>query len=373
MSTPKMIVYTALPLLVIVGAIGTHRFRRDQELAHQRVQKSEALVPVTLARVETRSFQSSIAFTGTLLAVNRAELKAEESGRVTRVAVQEGDRVGAGAVLSTQDEDDLALSVQAARAQLAQAQAQADQAGSDNERAQNLLAKRSVTRQSAQQAETSYNAAMAVVHAAESNLGLAQSHLKKSRITAPFAGEVAQRLIQPGEMLAPGQPAFTVVDNRKLEIQADLPAEALARIQVGMKAAFRIAGFDQPFQATLTQISGSVQQDGRTLRVRMQVPNPDGRLKSGLFAEGELLGQAAAPHAALPSAILTTVGRDADVFVAEGGIARRLRILVGTDQGGWRPVDGILPGTAVVAQGRHLVADGTPLQVTGEVPSGQAE
>ena len=373
MTNLKMIVTTALSLLLVAGAIGTHRYRRDQELAHQRVQKTEGAVPVTLTRVENRPFRSSIPFTGTLLAVNRAELKAEESGRVTRVAVQEGDRVGAGAVLSTQDEDDLALSVQAAQAQLTQAQAQADQARSDNERAQNLLQKRSVTRQSAQQAETSFNAAMAVVHAAESNLGLAQSHLRKSRITSPFAGEVAQRLIQPGEMLAPGQPAFTVVDNRTLEIQADLPAETLARIRVGLKAAFRIAGFEQPFQATLTQISGSVQQDGRTLRVRMQVPNPDGRLKSGLFAEGELLGEAEAPHAALPSTILTTVGRDADVFVAEKGVARRLRILVGTDQGGWRPVDGIQPGAEVVAQGRHLVTDGTRLQVTGATPSGKAE
>jgi len=62
----------------------------------------------------------------------------------------------------------------------------------------------------------------------------------------------------------------------------------LAVVKVGMKASFRVAGFDVAFQATLTQISGSVQQDGRTLRVRLEVPNTDGRLKSGLFAELKL-------------------------------------------------------------------------------------
>jgi len=135
-----------------------------------------------------------------------------------------------------------------------------------------------------------------------------------------------------------------------------------------MKAAFRIAGFDQPFQATLTQISGSVQQDGRTLRVRLRLANPGDQLKSGLFAEGRILAPGATPHPALPAAILNTVGRDADVFVAEAGVARRRRILVGQDQEGWRQVDGLPVGAQVVAQGQHLVTDGTPLQMAGAPP-----
>lgn len=363
MISPRIIVYAALPAALIAGTIGIHQYRKHTEIVRQRVTKAEGLVPVTLAAVESHAFRGAIAFTGTLLAVNRAELKAEVSGRVTRVIVQEGDRVAAGSVLSVQDEDDLLLSVQAAEAQLAQAQAQAQQARRDNERAQSLLEKRSVTRQSAQQAETNFSAAMAVVHSADSNLGLAKSRLRKSRITSPFAGEVAQRLIQPGEVLAPGQTAFTVVDNRKLEIQADLPAEAVADVKQGMKVSFRIAGFDQPFEATLTQVSGSIMQTGRTLRVRMEVPNTDGRLKSGLFAEGVILGEGENLRPALPSAILTAVGRDADVFVNENGVARRKRILVGLDQGGWRTVDGLAVGTQVVAQGRQLVAEGTRLQV----------
>jgi RND family efflux transporter MFP subunit len=364
MTHRNVIVLSALATLVLAGGIAVHRHGRNQELARQRAQKAEGIVPVTLAVVTPHPFRGSIPFTGTLLAVNRAELKAEVSGRVTRVPVQEGDRVGAGTLLCSQDEDDLLLSVQAAEAQLAQAQVQAQQAQSDNDRAQMLLQKRSVTKQSAQLAETTFNAAMAMVHAAESNLGLAKSRLRKSRITSPFAGEVAQRLVQPGEMLAPGQSAFTVVDNRTLEIQADLPAEAVAHVETGMKATFRVAGFDQPFQATLAQISGSVMQDGRTLRVRLLVPNPGGRLKSGIFAEGEILGDGEAPHPALPASILTAVGREADVFVVENGVARRRRVLVGLEQDGWRPVDGLPVGTPVVAQGKDLVTDGTRVLAT---------
>lgn len=365
MERKHLFLYLVVPTVVIAGAASYHRILRNRELSRQRVEKTEGVVSVTLAMVENRPFRGSIPFTGTLLAVNRAELKAEVSGRITRVVVQEGDRVAAGSVLCAQDEDELLLAVQAAEAQLAQAQVQSEQAKRDNDRAQSLLEKRSVTKQSAQLAETNFNATMAMVRAAESNLGLAKSRLRKSRITAPFTGEVAKRLVQPGEVLAPGQPVFEVVDNRTLEIQADLPAEVLARIAKGMKASFRVTGFEKPFEATLTQVSGSVQQDGRTLRVRLEVPNTDGRLKSGLFAEGEILVEAESNRPALPASILTAVGRDAAVFVVVNDTAIRKQVLLsGQEQGGWRPVEGIAVGTRVVALGRDLVTDGSKIKIT---------
>jgi len=365
MDRKKLILYVGVPVLAIVGAVSYHRMERNAELGRQRTQKGAGLVPVTLVPVESRPFRSAIAFTGTLLAVNRAELKAEVAGRVTRVTVQEGDRVAAGTVLCAQDEDELLLSVQAAEAQLAQAQAQAQQTRRDNERAQSLLEKRSVTRQAAQQAETNFNAAMAGARAAESNLGLAKTRLKKARTTAPFAGEVAKRSVQPGEMLNPGQTSFEVVDNRKLEIQADLPAEALAVVKVGMKASFKVVGFESPFEAKLTQISPSLQADGRTLRVRLEVPNPSGKLKGGLFAEGTIEGETVTQRLALPSGILTATGREAEVFAAVNNIAVRRKITVGPDQNGWRPVeaDWLTPGTQIIGDGQKLVVDGSVLQV----------
>jgi len=359
----KTLLYVAIPVVLIAGAATYHRSQRNAELSDQAKVKTEGLLAVTLVPVEEHTFRPAVPFTGNLVAVNRAELKGEVTGRMTRVAVQEGDAVAAGALLGAQDEDDYLLGVQAAEAQLAQARAQALQAQRDNDRAISLLEKRSITRQSAQQAETAYNANRAAVQAAESNLGLARLRLKKARIVAPFAGQVARRLVQPGEMLNPGQSAFEVVDNRKLEIQANLSAEVMGLVKPGLAVTFRTAGISRPVAGTLTQVSPSLSADGRTLRVRIEVPNPDGQLKGGLFVEGVILGEGEVKQAALPATLLKAESGDADLFVAQEGVAHRRKVALGVEQNGFRPVQGLALKDLVIDGGKDLVGEGTRLQV----------
>jgi RND family efflux transporter MFP subunit len=370
MNRRPLLLYVALPVVLIAGAATFHRGQRNQELGHQATVKSEGTVAVSLVSVQERSFRPAVAFTGTLLAVNRAELKAEVTGRVTRVVVQEGDTVAAGALLGAQDEDDYALGMQAAEAQWAQAKAQALQAQRDNDRSVALLEKRSITKQAAQQAETAYNATKAAAQAAESNLGLARLRLRKARLVAPFAGQVSRRLVQPGEMLNPGQTAFEVVDNRKLEIRADLPTEAMSLVKVGQRATFRAVGLDGLVEGRVAQVSPSLSQDGRTLRVRVEVANPDGRLKGGLFVEGVILGEGETKGPALPSTLLKAQDRDAEIFIAEQGLASRRKVVLGPEQDGYRPVSGLAVGAQVIDSGKDLVGVGSHLRVISSSPAG---
>ncbi len=366
----KTVLYAPVPVLVIGGAATSPRSRRNAELAHQAEVKAEGLVPVTLVTVQARPFRPAIAFTGNLLAVNRATLKSEITGRVTRVAVQEGDPVAAGAVLGTIDEDDYLLAVQSAEAQAAQAKAQALQAQRDYDRAVQLLAKRSITRQAEQQAETANAAAQAAVRMADSNLGMARLRLRKARLAAPFSGQVARRYVQPGEMLAPGQPAFDVVDNRKLEIQADLPAESMAQVKVGQKATFRTAGVDRLIEGRVAQVAPALSPDGRTLRVRIEVANPDGLLKSGLFVAGVILGEGEQAKPSVPATLVKAQDRDAELFLAVDGVARRRKVTLGAEQDGFRPVEGLEAGAQVVDSGKDLVGEGTRLHVVDAPAAG---
>ena len=349
--------------IAIAGTATYHRSQRNAELRRQSQVKEDAQVTVTIAKVENHSFSPNLPFTGNLLAVNRAELRAEVPGRVTRVLAQEGDTVRAGAVLCIQDEDDLSLAAQSAEAQLAQAQAQALQAKRDAERAATLLEKHSITRQAAQLAETANNAAAAAVRAAESQAGMAKVRMKKARILAPFDGQVARRTVQAGDVLMAGQSVFEVVDNRKLEVQADLPANAMALVKPGQSVHFRVPGFQQPFTGTLTQVSPILSPDGRNLHVRMEVPNTDRQLKSGVFVEGLIVGNGQVQRPSLPALLIKVEGQNANLYVVENGVAKKRSVQIGPEQDGFRPVDGISVGTSVVATGQDLVREGSNLKI----------
>lgn len=164
-------------------------------------------------------------------------------------------------------------------------------------------------------------------------------------------------------MLAPGQPVFLVVDNRRMEIQADLPAASAARVKVGQRVRFRVAGFTEPFEGAVANVAAAVAPDGRTLRVRIEVPNTDGRLKSGFFAEGEISGNGTLQLPALPATLVRSEGRQAQVYLEEGGVARLKKVALGPEQDGWRAVEDLAVGTRVVSQGQERVGDGSRLRL----------
>ena len=166
-------------------------------------------------------------------------------------------------------------------------------------------------------------------------------------------------------MLNPGQIAFEVVDNHKLEVRADLPTEAMAQVKVGQRATFRAIGLERLVEGRVTQVSPSLSQDGRTLRVRVEVPNADGQLKGGLFVEGVILGDGETKSPALPATLLKAQDRDAELFISEQDVAHRRKVVLGPEQDGFRPVSGLGVGVQVVDSGKDLVGEGSRLRVTG--------
>jgi multidrug efflux pump subunit AcrA (membrane-fusion protein) len=120
----------------------------------------------------------------------------------------------------------------------------------------------------------------------------------------------------------------------------------------------------------VAQVSPSLSQDGRTLRVRVEVPNPDGTLKGGLFVEGVILGEGETKAPSLPATLVKAQDRDAEVYVAEQDVAHRHKVVLGPEQDGYRPVSGLGLGAQVVDSGKDLVGEGSRLRViSGAAPT----
>ncbi len=143
-------------------------------------------------------------------------------------------------------------------------------------------------------------AARAALAQAEAMLGLAERSLSDTRITAPSAGTVLYRLLEPGEWAAPGMAVFVIADTVNLRLTVYVPEPALARIRLGQSAEIRMDGSDEVVTGTISWISPEAEftpknvqiRDERVKQVfalRIDVENPDGLLKPGMPADARLI------------------------------------------------------------------------------------
>ncbi len=193
---------------------------------------------------------------GVLRALREIKLHNEEEGRVREVAAGEGDAVQAGAVLARLDDSLL-------RAQLDAVVARRRQAEVENERLHKLAEKGLLTRAAATRGE-------AVLQSARAEERLLAVRLSYLSIAAPFAGVVAERHVQPGDMLARHTQLFTLVDASELLVSVTVPERVLPRLRAGETVEVRIDALGAAhFPARIRRIHPTVDPGTRLGRVEV--------------------------------------------------------------------------------------------------------
>jgi multidrug resistance efflux pump len=281
---------------------------------------------------------------------------ARTSGYVTDVKADIGDRVKKGQVLAVIDapelERDLAAAqatlaarreaatasdaaarqaeaaLEVARKQLAGVRAEAELAQATLKRQQRLFETKAITDQQLDEArakaaiaEASAGVAAARIASAEADVASAkagravagaqvqvaaaevdrvQTLLSFSRIVAPFDGVVTRRLASPGDLVQAATasrtaPLFTCQQLDKVRVYCDVPESAAASVQEGTPAEVALVSLPgQPIRGMVTRLAGSLDPNTRTMRVEIDLPNPDGRLRPGMYAQVTLDPAAAA-------------------------------------------------------------------------------
>ena len=281
------------------------------------------------------------------------------SGRVAELRVQPGDRVRRGQpllVIASPDAESAVADHVAARADAALAER-------NLERARRLLADQAVPQKELQQAEgeaTKARAARARALARLEVLGIdpdaPDARPSRYLLRAPIDGVVVDRPANPGmEVRADsGAPLVTVADLSRLWVLADVYERDVARVTAGGRAEVRVAAWPgRVFEGKVTYVGDVVDPQSRTVKVRVEVQNPDHRLKPEMFARVTLAGVAAAPSLAVPSQAVLSDGAASAVVVAHGdGRFERRTIEAGTER------DGRVRVLAGLAPGEHVVVDG---------------
>ncbi len=319
-----------------------------------------------IALVERTTLAVGPLISGTLTAERSATIRAEVGGPVVAVLIEEGQRVGSGAVIARIDDTALRAQLLSARSSVASATSLAQNAERELQRATTLVQAGAISERDLESARTGNDASTAQLAGARAQLAAAEQQLSNTRVTAPFAGVVSARPVNAGDVVSPGTALATIIAPGEMRLDASVPAERLSEVRIGAPVTFTVSGYpSRPFTGRVTRINPAADPTTRQVRIQISIPNAGGALVSGLFAEGRVSSEerdaVVAPLAAVDQRGITPV-----VYRVTGGIVERAEVQLGLrdDQTGRVELtSGVAVGDTLLVGAAQGISAGTIVRV----------
>ncbi|MGA1870705.1 MAG: efflux RND transporter periplasmic adaptor subunit [bacterium] len=362
-------------ILLLSNAPGCSKKKNERSEPGEKKSPSEvsSSIPVKLRAVKRDSIEIFYHTSGTVKAVKEAFIGAEITGTLSKIYVEEGDRVLKDATLAELDKEDLFLKLNQAKTALSSAKARVEsQELSSNhstrewERAQKLFKENAISQQAYDQIEDAYTSGLAALKLAkanyeevQANLTIIEDHLKKTLITAPFSGLIAHRFVNEAENVhpSPSQPLFKLIDDEGVEVTAHLPQEKLSTIKVGNKVEVFIEegkeGSGEVLSGTIDRINSILDPQRRTFIIKVFLPNTRHLLYSGMFVRLKILEEKKVSVLVIPTVALMEEKEDKFVFIVDSSKKARLREV----KIGLRNLD-MCEIREGLSEGDHIIIDG---------------
>ncbi len=357
---------TAVVGLALYGLWPTLTGQAQDDAARDDVEAPSSTATVDILTAERADFPLRTRANGHLRPWQEARLHVEANGAILERAVEEGDRVDEGDLLVRVQNDEERIALKEARANLLEARAefQAKYEGDESVRAvRDSLDGAASDRRATQAAVSGLTAARQAVERAELNL-------ERTRVTAPFAGRVANLAVEEGQYVSAGAEVATLLRDDRMKVEVDVLESDVVHVDNGATARVHVPALGSTADST-AWVTGTVwavnpQVDGEsgTGRVTLSIPNPDGRLVSGLYAEARIETRRLPDRLVVPDeAVLVRQGRDL-VFVVENGRAQWTYVEAGTRSGEYVEItDGVAPGDTIAVDGHFALAHDAPVEV----------
>lgn len=362
---------------------------------------------VHVARVAEGKLARTIGVSGTLAAEEEVVVSLKVTGRVRDIYVDLGSHVHKGQPLVKLEPADFELRVQQAEAALGQArarlslqnedkdsdpqvnpkdtgvvrqaEAQLEQARLTQERMTSLWNQGLISQSQYDDAVAAFRVAearyqdavdevgnrLALLYQRKAELEIARKQLSDSVLTSPIDGSVQVRHISPGQYLATGDRALTLVRVHPLRLKLAVPEREAASIKKGQTVQVSVDGDQNRYYGKVARLSPALTTDNRTLMIEAEIPNEEGLLRPGAFAKAEIIVASEQPAVLVPkSAIVTFAGLD-KVIVVENNQTLEKRVRTGRQTKDQVEIlEGLKAGETIVVQPGNLVGGETVNPVT---------
>ncbi len=338
-------------------------------------ESATAEVPATILRrddivlVDSTLVEAGPILSGNLRPKTIAQLRAQIGGRVLDVYAEQGQSIAKGELLVALDPAALNETLLSARASVRSAETAAQLATRNLERADRLAQAGAIADRDVEQSRASAAQAQAALDDAKARLRNVEEQLTYTKVRAPFAGIVSEQPANPGDVVQPGAALMTVVNPSLLELEATVPVEALPQVKPGSTVTFSTSALkDARFTGTVDRVNPSVDPATRQLQLYVNVPNRDGRLVAGLFAEGRVASQ---KRLALAVPFTAVDQRDGGATVrrVKGGKVESVTVQLGLRDEVAEKVQvtaGLAKGDTLLVGGALTVSAGTPVRLQAD-------
>jgi RND family efflux transporter MFP subunit len=326
---------------------------------------NRAIDPVKVAAVavvQRRPIQNALTLSGEFRPYQQVDVHAKVAGYIKRIYVDVGDHVKAGQVLAVLEVPELSAQVAGAKADIQRYQDATRRSESEIKRAESshsayhaayrrlkqasesrpgLIAEQELdnSRATDQETEAQIESARAAMSESRSQLAVAQADFERlsaleayAHITAPFAGVITKRYADTGALIQAGtasetqsMPVVQLAEWSQLRLVVPVPESAVAQLQPGSTVQVHVSAVNRTFEGHVARFADSLNQETRTMHTEIDVGNPDGALKDGMYAEAKIVLKQSGDALSVPIQALERNATGATVLIvnSDGKVEER--------------------------------------------------
>jgi len=310
-----------------------------------------AAVSVEAQPVRTDIVLKQIRAVGTLKSNESVVIASEVAGRILDIVGVEGQEIVRGSVI-------LRLDPAIYEAELDQAKAALALSQRNFKRANDLKATGAGTARALDEA-------IAQLHSDEAAVALAEARLAKTQISAPFNGVLGLRRMSVGAYVNPGDTIINLEQIDPLKVDFRIPENALASAKVGQPLLVTVDALPgETFDGSVYAVDPQIDETARNVLLRATLPNPDNKLRPGLFARVGLIVERHENAILVPERSLVPMADDQFVFRVDGGKAVMTKVKLGERVGTEvEIVEGLKADDTVITDGVLKIRDGSTVTV----------
>jgi len=247
-------------------------------------------IPIIAFEVPLTDYQETIPILGTISPFEKVELKFEKEGVVKKVYVEEGRRVKKGEVLAELDENEFILKEEYAKNKYESEENLFYSREKEYELKKRLYEKGAILKEKLEQVKFELDSQKSKMLSAQKEWELAKENLKKIKLVAPCDGIIDEKEVEEGEFVTPQDKVFTIIKVDKVYAEVGITEKEIPKIRKNLLAIINVDSYpEQQFAGKVKTIHPSLKGFSRTLTVKIELDNTQGKLLPGMFLKGDII------------------------------------------------------------------------------------